>query len=139
MVRQLGSFPWPSDPAFTASRSVPYAGEGFAWGVFHAGALIGTVAVTKAELGYMIAPRRWRQGFAAEACQLALNHAFKTLPLDHVTAEVWADNHASRGLLAKLGFKVTAQTHDMSKARGVMADGFDMRLARKDWAATSGA
>lgn len=133
VVRQLGSFPYPSDPAFTATRAVPYAGAGFAWGVHLNGALIGTVAVTKAELGYMIAPAHWRQGFAGEACHLALTQAFETLPLDEITASVWADNTASLGLLTKLGFEVTAKTNELSKARGVLADGFDLRLTREAW------
>ena len=139
VVRQLGSFPWPADPAFTATRAMPYSGDGFAWGVHLAGALIGTVAVTKGELGYMTAPAKWGKGFATEACRFALTHAFETLPLDEITAGVWADNAASRGLLTKLGFEVTARTNEMSKARGVMADGFDMCLTRQRWFATSGA
>lgn len=133
VVRQLGSFPWPAEPAYTATRAVPFAGAGFAWGVHLAGALIGTVAVIKGELGYMIAPAHWRQGFAQEACQLALTHAFETLPLDEITAGVWADNAASLGLLTKLGFEVTATTNEMSKARGVAANGFDLHLTRKAW------
>ena len=139
VVRQLGSFPWPADPAFTATRAMPYSGDGFAWGVHLAGALIGTVAVTKGELGYMIAPAQWGKGFATEACRFALTHAFEILPLDEITAGVWADNAASRGLLTKLGFEGTAETNEMSKARGVMADGFDIRLTRERWFATSGA
>lgn len=134
VVRQLGSFPWPPDPAFTATRAMPYAGDGFAWGVYLLGALIGTVAVTKGALGYMIAPAQWGQGFATEACRFALTHAFETLPLTEITAGVWADNAASRGLLTKLGFVVTGETCEMSKARGVMADGFDMALTRATWA-----
>lgn len=133
VTRQLGSFPWPADPAFTATRAAPFAGDGFAWGVFLAGQLIGTVAVTKAELGYMISPAQWGRGFATEACALALSHAFETLALDEITAGVWADNAASRGLLGKLGFEVTRQTNEMSKARGVMADGFDLALTRATW------
>ena len=139
VVRQLGSFPWPADPAFTATRANPYRGDGFAWGVFLSGRLIGTVAVTKGELGYIIAPAAWRQGFAQEACRCALSHAFETLPLDEITAGVWADNAASRGLLAKLGFLVTRQTNEMSLARGALADGFDLRLTRTTWATRRGA
>lgn len=139
VARQLGSFPWPSDPAFTATRAQPYTGDGFAWGVHLNGALIGTIAVTKGELGYMIAPAQWRQGFAEEACRCALAHAFETLSLDDITAGVWADNDASRGVLAKLGFEVIAETNQMSKARGVMADGFDLALTRAAWAERRGA
>ncbi len=135
VVRQLGSFPWPPDPAFSASRVVPFTGDGFVWGVCLAGALIGTVAVTNGELGYMIAPAHQRQGFAHHACRRAIGHAFDTLVLDQITAGVWADNAGSMALLTKLGFVVTAATAEMSRARGVVADGFDMRLTRADWRA----
>ena len=139
VVRQLGSFPWPADPAFTATRATPYVGAGFAWGAFCDGVLIGTVAVTNGELGYMIAPAQWRKGFAGEACRHALAHAFDTLDVMEITAGVWADNAASRALLEKLGFEMAAPTYEMSKARGVIADGFDMMLTRAAWAASSGA
>ena len=135
VVRQLGSFPWPPDPAFSASRVVPFAGDGFVWGICLAGALIGTVAVTKGELGYMIAPAHHRMGFAQHACRRAIGHAFEALVLDEITAGVWADNAGSIGLLTKLGFTVTAATAEMSRARGVVADGFDMCLTRADWMA----
>jgi len=107
VVRQLGSFPWPADPAFTATRAVPFEGAGFAWGVFLAGALIGTVAVTKAELGYMIAPAHRRQGFAMEACQFALTHAFDILPLDDITAQ----QKAARGNLGDIHVRQHCKCH----------------------------
>lgn len=133
VVRQLGSFPWPSERAFTQLRAQPYGGDGFAWGIFLDGALIGTVAVTKGELGYMLDPGCHRRGFGYEACQTALTRAFGQLPLTEVTAGVWADNDASLGLLAKLGFKVSRDTLDHSIARGVKAAGFALCLRRADW------
>ena len=57
VTRQLGpKWPWPAEMAFTETRTTPYAGAGFAWGVFLGPDLIGTVAVTEGELGYMLAP-----------------------------------------------------------------------------------
>lgn len=123
VVRQLGSFPWPADPDFSASRCRAYGDDGFAWGVYLGGKLIGTVAITKGELGYMIDPAHHRQGYAREAVRFALTHA----GLGHVEAEVWHDNAASLGLLQSLGFTVLHPSQHMSKARGVMTDGF--RLA----------
>ena len=62
VVRQLGGWPWPANLAFTASRSVPYTGQGFVWGVEAAGKIIGSVAVTRGELGYMIHQDYWQRG-----------------------------------------------------------------------------
>lgn len=128
VTRQLGSFPWPADFAFSASRCQPFGGDGFAWGVFLGGELIGTVAITKGELGYMIDPAFHRQGFGREAVSFALTHAGQP----HVEAEVWHDNAASLGLLQSLGFSVLHPSQHISKARGVITDGF--RLA---WTAPS--
>jgi RimJ/RimL family protein N-acetyltransferase len=116
VTRQLGPhWPWPADPAFTLTRARPFVGQGFVWGLFLHGSLIGTVGVTAGELGYAIDPAHHRQGLATEACRTALAHAFGPMGLasamDSVMASVWSDNQASLGLLAKLGFTVTG--HDL--------------------------
>lgn len=128
VTRQLGSFPWPSDADFSASRCQPYGGDGFAWGMFLGGELIGTVAITKGELGYMIDPAYHRQGFGREAVRFALNHA----ALPYVEAEVWHDNAASLGLLNSLGFRVLHPSQHMSRARGVVTDGFRLAWTAPD-------
>ncbi len=133
VVRQLGSWPWPPEVAFTASRARPFAGRGFVWGAFLDTRLIGTVAVTEDELGYMFAPDCWGQGFATEACSLAISQAFATSDRDHLVAGVWADNAASLCLLGKLGFRVTGDDMTWSVARKVDAPGHALRLDRADW------
>ena len=136
VTRQLGSFPWPADRAFSLGRARPYSGQGFAWGIFLDGALIGTVAVTAGELGYMLHPAHHRHGYVTEACQTALTRAFGPLGLAQVHAGVWADNAASQALLAKLGFKLAKETLDHSIARGEEAAGFELTLTRDDWLLT---
>ena len=133
VVRQLASFPWPADRAFTATRALPYTGHGFVWGVLRHGDLIGTMAVTGHELGYSFRPDTWGQGYATEACRVALARAFAD-GRDHVEAGVWADNAASLHLLAKLGFRVTGQDRTFNKARGCEVDGHLLRLDRGDFA-----
>lgn len=134
VTRQLGpKWPWPADPAFTLTRSRPYAGHGFLWGLFQRGDLVGTVGVTEGELGYMLAPQAQGQGLASEAVELALDHAFRHLALDRVGAGVWADNAASLGLLAKFGFRVTGETTGTSACRPDPAPGCDLMLTRADW------
>lgn len=151
VTRQLGpAWPWPADPGYTASRTGAHQGGGFVWGIFHSGCLVGTVGITGitgvkggltggelagGELGYMIHPRRQRQGFAHEACTRALGHAFGPMGLGSVQAGVWADNTASLALLARLGFRITGQSLACSAARPVAAPGYDLRLDRETWAA----
>ena len=103
VVRQLGSWPWPPEPDFTATRAKPFGGEGFVWGVFQAGALVGTFGLTNGVVGYSLAPARWGQGYGYEVALTAFDHGFKTLSLDEMTASVWDDNAASLALLRKLG------------------------------------
>lgn len=129
VVRQLASYPWPPERDFTATRARPYLGQGFVWGCFANTSLIGTVAVTGDELGYLFAPEHWGQGLAFEACQTAITRAF-ALGRDHLTAGIWTDNTASSGLLKKLGFRVTADDLTLNKARGQMTPGQLLRLDR---------
>ena len=132
VVRQLASFPWPPERDFTRARAQPYLGNGFVWGAFLGPRLIGTVAVTGDELGYMFTPDQWRQGLATEACRTAITHAFAR-GHDHLIAGVWADNTASLGLLGRLGFRVTGQDVSLNRARGVDLPGYWLRLDRSDW------
>ena len=117
VVRQLGSFPWPPEREFTATRARPFAGRGFAWGIFRDQRLTGTVGITGGVLGYMLSPGQWRQGFGTEALRTALTSAFADPELAQVTASVWEDNAASAGLLAKFGFRETHRSRELSHAR----------------------
>ncbi|MEO8244600.1 MAG: GNAT family N-acetyltransferase [bacterium] len=132
VVRQLASFPWPPDRAFTATRAQPYLGRGFVWGVFLNRRLVGTVAVTGDELGYCLVPDVWRQGIGTEICRVAIDRAFGS-GWDHLVAGVWADNAASIALLGKLGFRVVDHDLTLNKARGETVPGLWMRLERADW------
>jgi [ribosomal protein S5]-alanine N-acetyltransferase len=132
VVRQLASYPWPPERGFTRTRARPFLGRGFVWGAFLNSRLIGTVAVTGEELGYMFAPGVWGQGYATEACRMAISRAFAD-GWDHLEAGIWADNIASLGLLRKLGFRVTGNDLALNKARGVEVAGHTLRLDRADW------
>ena len=119
--------------ANSATRAVPYAGDGFAWGVLRAGRLIGTVAVTAGELGYSLRPDHHRHGLMHEACKTALAQAFGPMALTRVTAAVWADNGASLGLLTKLGFTVTGTHIETTPSRPEPSPGLDLVLNAADW------
>jgi len=139
VTRMLGSWPWPPDPDFTLTRSRPYRGEGFVWGIFHQENLIGTIGVTKGEIGGMLGVAYHRRGFGEEAGRAALDWAFGPLGLEEVRAAAWADNAASLGLVAKLGFRITGDHHETSPCRPEPSPGHDLILTREEWEAHRGA
>lgn len=58
-----------------------------------------------AELGYWITPDEQGNGYATEAADLCLTHAFDQLGLHKVWARTNEDNEASQRVLEKLGFQ----------------------------------
>jgi RimJ/RimL family protein N-acetyltransferase len=61
------------------------------------------------ELGFHIASRHWRRGYALEAASRVIDHAFGELGARALFAGHNPHNVASRALLTRLGF---AHTHD---------------------------
>ena len=59
------------------------------------------------ELGVHIRPRYWRRGFALEATQTVIDHAFTRLHAQALFAGHNPRNDTSRRLLEKLGFRYT--------------------------------
>lgn len=58
------------------------------------------------EMGYLIDPDLWRQGYATEVCQALLNYARDELNFQRVLCRVSPNNYPSQGLLDKLGFTI---------------------------------
>ncbi len=61
------------------------------------------------ELGFHIASRHWRQGYALEAASRVIDYAFTVLGAPALFAGHNPHNVASRALLTRLGF---VHTHD---------------------------
>ena len=62
-------------------------------------------ATDDVELGYYLGRAAWGQGYATEAGRACLAYGFETCGLDRIVAVVRPDNHASRHVLEKLGFR----------------------------------
>ncbi|MFD1367817.1 GNAT family N-acetyltransferase [Actinoplanes sichuanensis] len=58
-----------------------------------------------AELGYRLARRHWRRGYAAEASRELLRHAFETAGQSRVFAQTMTVNAGSRAVMAKVGLR----------------------------------
>ncbi|MDK2562396.1 GNAT family N-acetyltransferase [Romboutsia sedimentorum] len=87
--------------------------RGIRWGIIHkaTGQLIGTVGYDaiqiknkRADIGYDINIKYWRQGFATEAINEVIRLGFENLDLNRIGAVVFPENIASLNLLEKLGF-----------------------------------
>ncbi|MGN0343008.1 MAG: GNAT family N-acetyltransferase [Roseburia sp.] len=95
------------------SRIYGYYGYGM-WLVFHrqTGELIGRAGVeqrivgeeTELELGYLIAPEYWHQGYGSEVCRAILAWVQEHLDFRRVESMVEPGNTASIRLLERLGF-----------------------------------
>lgn len=133
VVRQLGGWPWPANPEFTKSRCKPYGGNGFVWGICLDGTLVGSVAVTGKELGYMLHPDVAGRGIMGQATFDAMSHAMATTDHTYFDASYWHDNPASARVLAKLGFRPWQTRYEPSKARRIPLLCHHARLKRDDW------
>lgn len=58
-----------------------------------------------AEIGYWVTPDERGNGYATEAAELCLKHAFDDRGLHKVIAHAFTDNEASKRVLEKLGFQ----------------------------------
>lgn len=137
VVRNLGSWPWPPDPDFTARRAQAYQGAGFVWAIMREGRMLGTVSVTgpdeDAELGYALLPAFQGQGIGTLAARAAIAHAFATRPLARIRGDLWSDNMASARLLARAGFTCSVKEQLHALARNAVTDSETWHLSRKTW------
>lgn len=107
---------------------------------------IGFIAVNPApdegtqvfNLGYIFDADFHHKGYATEACQAVLDHAFGRLAAQHVICGTAAENRPSCRLLERLGFHKTAEATAafQSTADGMPIEflGCTYALSRMEWA-----
>ncbi len=132
VVRQLGRWPWPPQPDFTKGRCRPFEGNGFVWAVCVKGQLVGTMAVTNGELGYMFSPKVHGQGIATKAAGDAITAAFANYDWPILQASTWEDNAGSAAVLRKCGFVHWQTRYTRSPAR-LPSVVHQYRLTRAAW------
>ncbi|QJD82784.1 GNAT family N-acetyltransferase [Cohnella herbarum] len=59
----------------------------------------------KAEIGYELSPRYWRQGYMKEAIDTVMKYGFEVLELNRIEALIHSGNTSSQKVLEKTGFK----------------------------------
>ena len=115
--------PW-HDPeahrAFIHQRTVQNYGDGLGYWVVSLASypeqFLGWVLVIPVdavgpdiEIGWRLLPQSWGKGIATEAAQRVLKHAFQTLGLKGVIADIHPDNQRSRAVASKIGMISTQQ------------------------------
>ncbi len=103
------------------------------------GKMIGTCGFTeiyekekRAEVGYVIAPKFHRNGFAPEALKKVLEYGFYTLGLEKVSARFMADNSASEKVLLRFGFSDDTKRKETIYKRGKKQLIYTYSLSRED-------
>jgi [ribosomal protein S5]-alanine N-acetyltransferase len=107
-------------------------------------ALLGAVSLSEivrgvflsAYLGYWIGAPYARQGYMREGLELALDHAFKTLRLHRLEANVQPANTASKKLVEGLGFRLEGFSPRYLKIGGRWQDHERWAILSEDWRAT---
>jgi len=86
-------------------------------------------------LGYWIGAPYARQGYMSEALRLALRHAFTTLGLHRVEANIMPINRASIALVKRAGFRREGYSAGYLKIAGFWSDHERWALTVEDWRA----
>ena len=103
------------------------------------GEAVGTVLLSdvdtqadKAEIGYLIHPDEQNEGYATEAVDLCLQHAFDDRGLQRVWAQVNEGNEASKRVLEKAGFQQEGLLREHEYANGARVDVYYYGLLPSD-------
>jgi RimJ/RimL family protein N-acetyltransferase len=121
------------------------AGEFLQWAIVRGDeTLIGTCSLfelnaphRRASFGYALASAYWGQGYALEATQLALAHAFGAMELLRLEADVDPRNVPSLRLLERLGFRREGLLRERWRVAGETQDSAIYGLLSRDYAATA--
>lgn len=118
------------------------AGESIRWGITwkEANRVIGTCGLfafdhqsQRAEIGYDLAQKYWRQGIMHEALDCLIRYAFGTIGLHRVEAIIDPNNQPSRNLLKKLGFQEEGILRERFFKGGIYYDDMYLGLLRRDY------
>jgi RimJ/RimL family protein N-acetyltransferase len=89
----------------------------------------------RAEIGYSLRSDRWGRGLAREALQLVLAHAFDSLGLRRVEADIDPRNLGSCGLAERMGFVREGVLRERWLVANELQDSAMYGLLARDWLA----
>jgi ribosomal-protein-alanine N-acetyltransferase len=87
----------------------------------------------RCELGYALGSAHWGRGYAFEALEALLGHAFSALDMNRIEADIDPRNDASARLLGRLGFRQEGYMPERWFVHGKYADTAFYGLLRRYW------
>jgi len=114
----------------------------YQWGVVPAGTdcVIGTATLFRierdhgrAELGFALGSAWWGRGFGGATVSLLIEHAFGSLGLSRLEADVDPRNGPSLQLLERFGFRREGLLRERYRVAGEVQDSILLGLLAKDW------
>ena len=88
------------------------------------------------DFGYWLGLDHWGQGYATEAAQAVLTHAFCIGRVDEIITDCRLDNPGSRRVLDKLGFRAAGKRERYSLGGDETARTEKLELTCDEWLAT---
>jgi ribosomal-protein-alanine N-acetyltransferase len=92
----------------------------------------------EAEIGYLISPKHWRQGYATEAAAALASAAFAQLRVQRVLSTVEIHNERSLRVLDKAGLRWEATFRRYARSRKHWWDVHLYVISRDDWVLAQG-
>lgn len=86
----------------------------------------------RAEMGYELGKKYWRQGIMSEALAAIIAYGFQTMRLNRIEAFVNFGNVRSMGILGKMGFNQDGLLRNYEFARGRFLDQYCYSLIKSD-------
>jgi RimJ/RimL family protein N-acetyltransferase len=88
----------------------------------------------EAEIGYLVAPGHWRQGYATESATALAGAAFDQLRVDRILSTVEIHNARSLRVLDRAGLRWEATFRRYARSRKQWWDVHLYTISRDDWA-----
>lgn len=122
VASMTGRIPFPYSTEAARQWMIGLAPGELVFGIELAGQLIGICGYTRAlngsaEVGYWIGKDYWGQGFATEAASRLLDHGFRQGGVKRFVCSHFAENAASKRVIAKLGFAPRGTSQGWCEAR----------------------
>jgi ribosomal-protein-alanine N-acetyltransferase len=91
------------------------------------------IASRRAEIGYALGRPYWGSGYMHEALQALVHHAFQTLDLNRLEADIDPRNKASARTLERLGFQKEGHLRERWIVNDEISDTDLYGLLRREW------
>lgn len=121
------------------------AGTLFQWGIVEGGEVVGTATLAhvdtrhrRAEVGFAVARRLWGRRVVSRALPVLVTHAFETLGLHRLEADVDPENTPSLRVLERNGFRREGHLRERYTQGGRWHDAVLLGLLRREWRITPG-